>query len=72
MKLIKLLLACCLILFLSSCKEDGKEKIIRLVNEWQGKEIVFPPKMTFTIYGKDTVDYKIPNTDLRYLYMSIR
>ena len=33
---------------LTSCKEDKKEQFARLVQEWQGKEIVFPQDMVFT------------------------
>ncbi|WP_317046309.1 TlpA family protein disulfide reductase [Parabacteroides pacaensis] len=50
-----------------ACQESKKDKIIRLVKEWQGKEIVFPANMTFTIYGKDTIDYKIPQSDYKIL-----
>ena len=49
------------VLCLVSCKESEKERIARLVNEWEGKEIKFPPHSVFTIQGKDTVtmDYRI-------------
>ena len=33
---------------LTSCKEDKKDQFARLVQEWQGKEIVFPQDMAFT------------------------
>lgn len=41
----------------SSCKESEKDKISRLVSEWEGKEIIFPAHSIFTIQGKDTVDF---------------
>ena len=49
------------VLCLVSCKESEKERIASLVNEWEGKEIKFPPHSVFTIQGKDTVtmDYRI-------------
>lgn len=60
-----------LLLFLfiltSSCKESEKEKLSRLVKEWQGKEIVFPEKSVFTVFGKDTVDYVIPDSEYKVL-----
>lgn len=38
-----------LLSFLTGCKESEKEKIARLVKEWDGKEISFPPHSVFTI-----------------------
>ena len=40
-----------------SCAESEKERLNRLVKEWEGKEILFPTNSTFTIQGKDTVDF---------------
>ena len=49
-------------LLLLSCKEDSeKEKITRLVKEWQGKQIKFPTDAIFTKYITDTTDFKIPS-----------
>ena len=48
------LLLCVFALF-SSCKESEKDKIARLVEEWEGKEILFPAHSFFTIQGKDFV-----------------
>ena len=39
---------------LASCKESKEEAMLRLVNEWNGKEIRFPSRSVFTIQGKDT------------------
>lgn len=61
MNLIKLLISCGIFLGLLACQENKKEEVIHLVKEWQGKEIVFPDDIVFTMYGKDTVDYKIPS-----------
>lgn len=55
--------------FLTSCKESKKENISHLVTEWVGKEIVYPDKMTFTLWGKDTIDYtkdRTPYTIVTY------
>lgn len=67
MNLTKLLLSILIFLALPACRESRKEEITRLVKEWQGKTIVFPEDITFTIYGKDTVDYKIPETEYKIL-----
>lgn len=56
-----------MLFFLLSCKETEKEKITRLVTEWQGKEIRFPKEMVFTRYLTDTVDWQIPESDYKVL-----
>ena len=38
---------------------------MRLVQEWQGKEIRFPKEITFTRFVIDTVDYQIPTSDYK-------
>jgi len=35
--------------------------------EWQGREVQFPSKMTFTKFGSDTVDYHIPQSEYKIL-----
>ena len=57
-----LLLIGCALCFVS-CKENEKERIARLVNEWEGKEVKFPSHSVFTIQGRDTVtlDYCYAN-----------
>lgn len=51
----------CILLLLcflhTSCTESEKEKAVRLVKEWDGKEIRFPSRSVFTVQGKDTVDF---------------
>lgn len=37
-----------LLFLLAACRENKKEQFARLVQEWQGKEIVFPQDMVFT------------------------
>lgn len=54
-------LLCILNLFIS-CQEDMGTHIERLVQEWQGKEIRFPEKLTFTRYVNDTIEYYIPKS----------
>lgn len=63
----QLLLIFSLLLLVSSCKENEKERITRLVNEWQGKEILFPKDITFTRFVTDTVDYQIPQSQYKVL-----
>lgn len=67
MNLTKLLLSILIFLALPACRESKTDEITRLVKEWQGKEIVFPKNMTFTLYGKDTVEYKISSTQHKIL-----
>ena len=53
-----------------SCKNEQKEKenrIAQLVNEWQGKQIVFPENAVFTRYLTDTTDYQIPQSEYKVL-----
>lgn len=58
------LLLCVFALF-PSCKESEKDKIARLVEEWEGKEILFPTHSIFTIQGKDTVDFSLADADYK-------
>ena len=52
---------------LTSCKEDKKDQFARLVQEWQGKEIVFPQDMAFTRFVTEQVEYRIPDTEYKVL-----
>lgn len=36
-----------------------------MVQEWEGKEIFFPTHSTFTIQGKDTVDFQFQNAEYK-------
>lgn len=56
-----------ILLLLPSCKENEKERIIRLVEEWQGKKVRFPEEMLFSRFVTDTVDYRIPQSDYKVL-----
>lgn len=57
-QVLRLILGMCVCLLVSSCEESEKERLSRLVSEWEGKEILFPAHSTFTIQGKDTVDFE--------------
>ena len=55
----------CVCLLVSSCEESEKERLSRLVIEWEGKEILFPTHSTFTIQGKDTVDFQFQDAEYK-------
>ena len=57
----------CSALLLASCGETEKERINRLVKEWEGKEILFPSHSTFTVQGKDTVEFTFVDADYKVL-----
>ena len=52
---------------LASCQESREEAVFRLVNEWNGKEIKFPSHSTFTILGKDTLDFSFTDANYKVL-----
>ena len=52
---------------LASCQESREEAMLRLVNEWNGKEIKFPSRSVFTIQGKDTVDFEFGHADYKVI-----
>ena len=43
---------------LAGCQDSDKRRLTRLVEEWDGKEVVFPPQAVFTVQGKDTVAFR--------------
>ena len=62
---LRLILGLCVCLLVSSCEESEKERLSRLVKEWEGKEILFPAHSTFTIQGKDTVDFQFQDAEYK-------
>lgn len=55
-----------LMTFLISCKENNhKQEITQIIQEWQGKEIVFPENIIFTQYGKDTIPFQISDSEYK-------
>ena len=52
---------------LASCQESKEKAMLRLVNEWNGKEIKFPSCSVFTIQGKDTVDFEFGDADYKVI-----
>lgn len=66
-QVLRLIFGLCVCLIVSSCEELEKERLSRLVKEWKGKEILFPTHSTFTIQGKDTVDFDFGNADYKVI-----
>ena len=64
-QVLRLILGLCVCLLVSSCEESEKERLSRLVKEWEGKEILFPTHSTFTIQGKDTVDFQFQDAEYK-------
>ena len=62
MKKYEIILWVCALLSSVSCKESNRDHIVALIHEWEGKEVLFPANLVFTIQGKDTVDYFKRNT----------
>ena len=64
-QVLKYALGLCVCLCLVSCAESDKERLSRLVSEWERKEILFPAHSTFTVQGKDTVDFEFKDADYK-------
>lgn len=51
-----------MLLLVYFCKESTSGKITHLVNEWEGRGIVYPSQTYFTILGRDIIsDFPILN-----------
>ena len=57
-----------LLMLLPSCKQTQSEKLEKLLREWTGKEIVFPNNPSFTIYGEQEADFKIPTDGYKVVH----
>ena len=51
----------------TACQDKKQEQFARLVQEWQGKEIAFPPKMAFTRFVTEPTNYAIPESEYKVL-----
>lgn len=49
--------------FLFSCKHVNTKEFVNVVAAWEGKTIVYPNNMVFTLWGQDTLDYSMPHID---------
>lgn len=51
-----------------SCKDNNQTKdVVKIITEWQGKEIIFPDGIVFTQYGLDTTEYETPQSEYKIL-----
>lgn len=48
-----------LLFALTACKGKKEYEALKIISEWEGREIVFPNNLTFARYALDTVDYKL-------------
>ena len=49
-----------------------RKEIEKFMKEGQGRDILFPEDIIFTIMGKDTVDYDFRNSDYKiFLYVDL-
>lgn len=53
------------LLIITACQDKKKEEVINSVNEWIGKEILFPKSSVFTIRGIDTIDFALNKSDYK-------
>ena len=56
---IKIIGYLCFLMALCSCKETKEQQISRLIHEWEGRTIVYPADMTFSVLGKDSAGYSL-------------
>lgn len=68
MKTYSYTLALLMLILLPSCKQTQSEKLEKLLREWTGKEIVFPNNPSFTIYGEQEADFKIPTDGYKVVH----
>ena len=68
MKAYSYTLALLMLLMLPACKQTQSEKLEKLLREWTGKEIVFPNNPSFTIYGEQEADFKIPTDGYKVVH----
>ena len=55
-----IILSIILLLLVCSChRQHERQELRRLVEEWQGREVLFPNDMVFTSYVRNTVEYDV-------------
>lgn len=52
---------------ISSCNNNQRKDVVKIIAEWQNKEIIFPHDIVFTQYGLDTTDYEVPQSEYKIL-----
>ena len=65
MSLGRILLLLLSVFCLCACHESERDRTLRLVKEWEGKEILFPQNPIFTIQGRDTVDFDFRDSEYK-------
>ena len=60
---IKIIGYLCFLMALCSCKETKEQQISRLIHKWEGRTIVYPADMTFSVLGKDSAGYSFPQNE---------
>ena len=50
------------LLTLNSCQKVKEKEVVRLMKEWNRKEVLFPDDLLFTVLEKDTLK-EIPKSD---------
>ena len=65
MSLGRILLLILCVFCLCACHESERDRTLRLVKEWEGKEILFPQNPIFSIQGKDTVDFDFRDSEYK-------
>ena len=61
----RICLYCIVVLFFLSCHSERRE-FIRVVQEWQGKEVIFPDTINWSIPGTDSIT-QLPETGYKIL-----
>ena len=53
-----------------SCKESRRDKMTRMLSEWNERSILFPDSMLLTSYGDDTIMIKYIRTRTPYTILN--
>lgn len=64
---VKIIVYCVLALILLSCSGSRDNSTEKLIVEWEGKEIIFPEKTQFALYGKDFAFDTIPDAEFKII-----
>lgn len=62
-----LLLVVSLLICLFSCQNRNKRQVEKILNDWIGKEIVFPENLNFSIQGMDEIDFSISDSEYKVM-----
>ena len=62
-----LLFVVSLLICLFSCQNRNKKQVEKILNDWIGKEIVFPENLNFSIQGMDEIDFSISDSEYKVM-----